>query len=120
MVLGLSAWCVSLVALLAGRGLAGLTPMGLYPLYGSASVLGWGLGNLYVARTRGEVRALKRILLPVYLLTPPGVLFLMWATASVTLQFGIPLAPVYASGIFVILFLVPVTFARSSRRSSRS
>ena len=111
--LGLGAWLVSLIALLAGRGLAGLTRIGLYPLYGSALVLGWGLGNLYVARTRGEIKALKRLLLPVYLLTPPGILFLMWATASMTLQVGIPLAPVYACGIFGILFLVPVTFARS-------
>ncbi|MCZ6508340.1 MAG: hypothetical protein O7A04_09885 [Acidobacteria bacterium] len=64
-------------------------------------------------------RLIKRILLPVYLLPPPGVLFLLWATANENLQVGAPLAPVYASGIFAILFLVPVTFARSlpSRRS---
>jgi len=103
---------------MTGRSLAGLSHSGLYFLYGLALVLGWGLGNLYVARTRDDLKAVKRLMLPVYLLTPPGVLFLTWATASATLQAGVPLAPVYASGIFVILFLVPVTFARGGRSRS--
>ena len=110
--LGLTAWCLSLVALLSGRRLAGLSPISLYPLYTVASILGWGLGNLFVARTRGQARGVRRILLPLYLLAPPGVLFALWATATTELQLGVPLAPVYASGIFVILFLVPLTFAR--------
>ena len=111
--LGLSAWCAVLVALLTGRALAGRSPIGLYPLYGTALVLGWGLGNLYVARTRAAPTLIKRILLPAYLLAPPGFLFLLWATANENLQVGAPLAPIYASGIFAVLFLVPVTFARS-------
>jgi len=110
--LGLTAWCVSLVSLLSGRRLAGMSPVALYPLYTTASVLGWGLGNLFVARVRGENRVVWRVLLPLYLLAPPGVLFALWATASTELQVGIPLAPIYASGIFVVLFLVPLTFAR--------
>lgn len=85
-----------------------------------ALILGWGLGNLYVVRTRDAGRALerplRRLLLPVYLLSPPGVLFLAWATASEEWQIGVPLAPVLASGIFVLLFLVPVSFARSAGR----
>jgi hypothetical protein len=76
--------------------------------------MGWGLGNLYVARTRTAERLIQRALLPVYLAAPPGVLFLLWATAHETLQVGAPLAPVYASGIYAVLFLVPVTFARSA------
>ena len=113
--LGVAAWCVSLLALLSGRRLAGLSSVGLYPLYGVASILGWGLGNLFVARTKRELRAVRRVLLPLYLLAPPGLLFALWATASVEFQFGIPLAPVYACGIYVVLFLVPLTFARSRR-----
>ncbi len=87
-------------------------------LYGLALVLGWSIGNLYVARTRGEPPIVKRILLPLYVLAPTGLLFLIWATASTEWQLGVPLAPVYASGIYCILFLVPVSFARSWRQSS--
>ena len=101
-----------MVSLLGGRWLAGLSPVALYPLYTAASVLGWGLGNLFVARTRGEAGAVRRVLLPLYLLAPPGLLFALWATAREELQLGIPMAPVYASGIYAILFLVPLTFSR--------
>lgn len=118
--MGLSAWCVALAALLTGRGLAGMSRMSLYPLYFSGAVMGWGLGNLYVARTRSALRAVKRILLPLYLLTPPGVLFLLWATADDLYQKMIPLAPVYASGVFAIFFLVPVSFARQRRWEVKS
>jgi len=76
------------------------------------------VGNLYVARTRGEVRVLKRILLPLYLLAPAGILFLAWSTAAADWQRSVPMAPVYAAGIYGILFLVPVSFARSRRASS--
>jgi hypothetical protein len=117
--LGLAGWSVSLVSLLGGRSLAGLTPVGLYALYGTASVLGWGLGNLYVARARGEARVIRRVLLSLYLLAPPGVLFALWATARTQLQIGAPLAPVYASGIFGVLFLVPLTFARGGSANRR-
>jgi hypothetical protein len=117
--LGLVAWCASLVALWAGRGLAGLSPVGLRALYGLALVLGWSVGNLYVARTRGEMPIVKRILLPLYLLAPAGVLFLIWSTATEDWQVNVPMAPVYASGIHVILFLVPVSFARSWRAGSK-
>ena len=110
--LGLTAWCVSLVSVLTGRRLAGLSPIALYPLYAAASIGGWGLGNLFIARTRGGGRGLRKLLLPLYLLAPPGVLFALWATAGKELQVGIPLAPVYASGIYAVLFLVPLTLAR--------
>lgn len=110
--LGLTAWCLSLVSLLSGRRLAGMSPISLYALYSIASILGWGLGNLFVARTRGQARGLQRVLLPLYLLAPTGVLFALWATATGELQLGVPLAPVYATGIFAVLFLVPLTFSR--------
>ncbi len=40
------------------------------------------------------------------------MLFALWATAREELQVGIPLAPIYACGIYAILFLVPLTFSR--------
>ncbi len=99
--------------MLAGRGLAGIADIGLYPLYGFGGILGWGLGNLYIARVRRFDRPVRRLLLPVYLLTPPGVLFVTWATTTVEMQRAIPLAPLYAAGVFGVLFLVPISFARA-------
>jgi hypothetical protein len=61
------------------------------------------------------VAPLKRLLLPAYLLSPPGLLFLLWSTAAVATQRAVPMAPVYASAVFGIMFLVPLSFARSSR-----
>lgn len=115
MSLGLLAWGGSLAGLLGGRPLAGLTAIGLYPLYAWAAALGWGVGNLYVARTQGAVKPLRRVLLPAYLLAPPGLLFLLWSTAGVAAQHAVPMAPVYASGVFAVMFLVPLSFARSRR-----
>ena len=113
---GLCAWSVALGALFAGRGLAGLTRVSLYPLYLAAAASGWGLGNIWVARTRRLEKAVKRLLLPVYLLTAPGLLFVLWATASLVLQTLIPMAPVYASAIATLFFLVPLSFDRSRVR----
>jgi len=104
---------------MADRGLAGLSPVALYPLYTLASALGWGMGNLYVFRTREEHPGVRRILAPLYLLAPPGTLFALWATAREELQIGAPLAPVYACGIYLVLFLVPLTFARGGSKESR-
>ena len=112
---GLVAWGVSLGAVMGGRSLAGTTPISLRVLYGLALVLGWGLGNLYVARTRGALKPVRRILLPAYLLAPAGFLFLLWSTAAQEAQRAIPMAPVYASGIFAVLFLVPLSFSRTRR-----
>ncbi len=118
--LGLAAWCSSLAALLAGRGLAGLSPIGLRALYGTALVLGWGLGNLYVARTRGEVPIVKRILLPLYVLAPAGrPLPALWRPPRRIGRSACRWPRSTPRGIFVILFLVPVSFARSWRAGSK-
>lgn len=101
-----------MLALWTGRPWAATTPISLYPLYTAASAVGWGLGNLFVARTRGEGRAVRRVLMPLYLIAPSGLLFALWSTARIELQIGVPMAPVYACGIYGVLFLVPVTFAR--------
>ncbi len=111
-VVGVGSWLVAIVARLSRLGLAGLTDLSLYPLYAAAGVLGWGLGNVWVVRRRGLAASARRALLPVYLLAPVGVLFLAWSTTDAGRQLAIPLAPVYAAGVFAVLFLVPVSFAR--------
>jgi hypothetical protein len=59
------------------------------------------------------VKALKRVVLPAYLLAAPGLLFLLWSTATAASQHAVPMAPVYASAVFGVMFLVPLSFARS-------
>ncbi len=111
-VTGVVLWAIAAISLLAGRGLAGYGRVGLYPLYGFAGLLGWALGNLYVVRRRPFGKPVRRRLLPVYLLAPPSVLALVWATAPLAQQQSVPLAPIWASAIFGIFFCVPVSFAR--------
>lgn len=87
--------------------------MGLYQFYGVAAFVGWLAGNVYVHRTRGLPRALRRRFLLIYLLGPPSLFYILRSLAPITSQAAVPLAPVYASGVFAILFLVPVTLRSS-------
>ncbi len=57
----------------------------------------------------------------VYLLGTPGLLYLVRALAPLPSQAFAPLAPLYASGVLAIFFLVPVTLKGSfGQRDSRS
>jgi hypothetical protein len=105
---------VALFVQMTGLPFAGSLPMGLYQFYGVAALLGWLTGNVYVHRTRGLPRALRRRVLLIYLLGPPGIFYILRSMAPITSQTAVPLAPVYATAVFAILLLVPVTF-RSTR-----
>jgi hypothetical protein len=100
---------VALVAQLTGLPFAGSLPIGLYQFYGVAAFLGWLVGNVYVHRTRGFPKVLRRRFLLIYLLGPPAILYILSSMAPIASQAAVPLAPVYATGVFAILFLVPVT-----------
>ena len=102
-------WAVALFVQQAGLPFAGSLPMSLYQFYGVAAFLGWLTGNIYVHRTKGLPKALRRRLLLIYLLGPPGIFYILRSMAPYASQAAIPLAPVYATGVFAILFLVPVT-----------
>jgi hypothetical protein len=102
-------WAVALFVQLTGLPFAGVLPMGLYQFYGVAAFLGWLTGNVYVHRTRGLPKAIRRRVLLVYLLGPPSLFYILGSMAPVASQAAVPLAPVYATGVFAILFLVPVT-----------
>ena len=106
-------WAVALFVQVAGLPFAGSLPMGLYQFYGVAAFLGWLTGNVYVHRTRGLPKAIRRRLLLVYLLGPPSLLYILRSMDLITSQATVPLAPVYATGVFAILFLVPVTLRSS-------
>jgi hypothetical protein len=90
----LACWLLSLLSFTHVLSLAGSLPLALYPYYAVAVALGWGFGILYVQRTRGLAAAL---------------LVLLRAMAPVSYQREAPLVPLWAFGVFSILFLVPVT-----------
>ena len=92
--------------------LAGTLPLGLYQFYGLAAFAGWLGGNVFVHRAFGLGGSLKRRLFAIYLLGPPGILYLIRSLAPASEQAAAPLAGLYASAVFAVFFLVPVTLKR--------
>jgi hypothetical protein len=105
----LACWLLSLLSFTHVLSLAGSLPLALYPYYAVAVALGWGFGILYVQRTRGLASPVRRRFLFIYYLGPPSLLVLLRAMAPVGYQRAAPLVPLWAFGVFSILFLVPVT-----------
>lgn len=111
MALFLACWAVVLLVLLGLVPRADF-PLGLYPLYSLASVLGWAAGNLYVHRGRRFPDAIRRRVLLVYYLGPQGLVYLLRFMAPMESQQAAPLVPLWAFGVFSIFFLVPVKLIR--------
>jgi hypothetical protein len=105
---------VDLLHLLGLVPLPGTLDLDLYPFYAVAAVCGWLAGNLWVARAAGLPRGLRWRLLLVYLVGPPGVLFLLRAMAPAAAQMAAPFVALYAFGVFAVFFAVPVTLRRST------
>lgn len=105
-----ASWLLAALSALELVSLAGLLDLSLYPYYSLAAVLGWVAGNVYVVRRRSVAPALRLRVLWIYLLAPPGVLYLLRALAPARVQALAPLVPLYAFGVFAVLFLVPVVF----------
>jgi hypothetical protein len=84
-------------------------------LFAFAAAVGWLAGNLYVQGTRSTV-ALRRVLLPLYLGGPPGLVWLYWSWVPLAARLVHPLAPLWALGVFAVFFLVPVTLREFPRR----
>lgn len=109
-------WATAALGHLGLLGLAGALPLSLYPLYSIAAALGWISGNVYVMRRRTVPRRLRRRVLWVYFLGPPGVVYLLRAMAPAPEQLTAPLVPLYALGVYAALFLVPVVLRPPHRR----
>ena len=77
--------------------------------YSVAVALGWGFGSLYVRRTWGLPTPVRRRFLLIYYLGPPAILGVLRSMAPWPDQRAAPFVPLYAFGVFSILFLVPVT-----------
>lgn len=108
----LACWLVDLLVLLRVVRLAGMLPMTLYGLYTVAVAFGWLFGNIYVRRRRGLPPSIRRRLLVLYFLGPPGILYLLRYMTPIELQRAAPFVPLYAFCVFAILFLVPVTMLK--------
>ena len=102
-------WLVGLLQYVGLVRMDGDLELGLQGLFSAAAALGWLAGNVYVHRSRGLPADLRRRVLLIYLLGPPGILFLVRSMAPVEAQLAAPLAPLYATFVFSILFPVPVT-----------
>lgn len=112
-------WLLALVILAVGRSLDSALPVSLYHLYGLGVFGGWLSGNVYVQRTAKVERGGRFKTLLGYLLGPPGLLFLTHGLSSYESQARVPLAPVYAFGVYVIFFMVPVSFRRMAEPRDR-
>lgn len=103
----LACWIFSLLSFTRIVPLAGSLPLALYPYYTVAVSLGWLFGILYVRRARGQPKPVRRRLALIYYLGPPAILVLLRAMAPLEYQRAAPLVPLWAFGVFSILFLVP-------------
>lgn len=113
----LACWVLSALSFTRVVGFAGSLPLSLYGYYSVAVALGWGFGIVYVRRTWGLPAPIRRRFLLIYYLGPPAILALLRSMAPLEDQRAAPLVPLYAFGVFSILFLVPVTmkFPRPTR-----
>jgi len=105
----LACWVLSVLSFTRVVWLAGSVPLSLYGYYSVAVALGWGFGIVYVRRTWGFPAPIRRRFLLIYYLGPPAILALLRSMAPWQDQRAAPFVPLYAFGVFSILFLVPVT-----------
>lgn len=110
-----ASWSMAALAALGLVDLAGTLDLSLYPLYSIAAALGWLSGNVYVLRSRSVPQHLRRRVWLVWFLGPPGIVYLLRALAPAPEQALAPLVPLYAFGVFAVLFLVPVVLQPPKR-----
>lgn len=109
-------WAGTLLAQVGFVELAGMLELSLYALYSTAAAAGWIFGNVYLARSRQVGEALRGRLRLLYLLGPPGLIYLLRAMAPTAEQRIAPLVPLYALGVYAVLFLVPVALKHAVPR----
>jgi hypothetical protein len=106
-------WLAFFVSAAFDHPFAGVVPLGLYELYGTAVLVGWIVGNVFVHRSRGWSGSVRTRLLLVFLLSPGGLFYLLWSLSSDGHRAAVPFAPLYAFGMSALFLLVPVSFRRS-------
>ena len=111
----LGCWLLFLLATAGLVPLAGRLPLGLYLYFSAASALGWAAGTVFTQLSRQLEGSRRRLFFQTFS-APPGLLFLLRAMAPVAAQAAAPLVPLYALGVFGILFAVPVSLRDFGRR----
>ena len=115
----LANWVVGLLILFRVIDSSGALRISLYSLFSVAAAAGWIFGNTYVIRGRRLPHRLRRGLFVIYYVGPLGLLVLLRSMAPRADLVAAPLVPLYSFVVFSILFLVPVTFAKSARTRRR-
>ena len=105
----LASWVGALLNQTHVLTLPGALDLGLYPLYSLAGAMGWVLGNVYLHRRRRLYRRPRRRLLTLYLLAPPGILYLVRSLAPLPEQRLAPLVPLLAFSVYLVFFMVPLS-----------
>lgn len=96
--------------------LAEALSLSLYQLYALAAAVGWLSGNVYVYRRRGLGREHRRRAVALWLVGPQGIPALLRAMAPAEAQAAAPAVPLYAFGVGVIFFVVPLVFGPRALR----
>jgi hypothetical protein len=106
-------WSLALAAHFGLLYLEDLIKMNLYQYFGIAAFLGWLSGNAYSYRWKKSSEETRRPDVWGYVLAPPGLIYLLHAANDLELQRQVPLAPIYASAVFGVMFLVPTTLGKT-------
>jgi hypothetical protein len=104
----LAAWLGALLGQLRVLDLAGSLPLAFYPYFSLAAALGWAAGNFFVFRRRNLPAPVGRRLMWIWLVGPPGILYLVRSMAPVAHQVAAPLVPLLGFGVYSVFFSVPV------------
>jgi len=104
-----ASWAIALAHFGGLTSLAGPLPVTLYGLFSIAGAAGWLFGNVYARRRKRLPAPLKRRVLLLYYLGPPGMLYLLRALAPAADQAAAPLVQLWALIPYTGLFLVPMT-----------
>lgn len=109
-------WVVLVLTYAGVVRLAESLPLGLYPLYGAAGMLGSLAGNLAVWRSIGVTPEDWRRLKLVYYVGPSSLPMLLRALAPLEVRAAAPFAGLWAVGVYTIFYLVPVSMRRVKPR----
>jgi uncharacterized membrane protein YoaK (UPF0700 family) len=103
-----ASWTLNLLDMAGVPLLAGSLELSFYGLYILAAVLGWLAGNLYNARRRSVPAPLHRRLFALFAIGPAGLVIQARLLASEPSQAAGPFVWLYAVGVYMVFFLVPV------------
>lgn len=111
-----ASWIGAVLGQIGLLGLGGTFGLTLYTFHSAAALLGWLSGNVYLFRRRTLIRSIRRRLIVLYILGPPGALYFLWSLGPDPLQRFHSLAPLLGFGVYLVFFMVPITLPGSWSR----